>query len=186
MFLFVYTRSSVRIFILLYTNDITVCRNDSVSFQFLLSTLSSLFTMKDHGLLFFFLGIEARLVDDWAGFHDTILSTSSFCIFMNNNFISWRAKKQPTIARSSTEDKYLSVANYVVELIWLHQILSVGVWLSRTLNLYCDNICTMYLSMNLVFHSRTKHIELDVHFVRKHLTSGFAFTYVTFLRMPRS
>lgn len=61
----------------------------------------------------------------------------------------------------------------VAELTWIQQLLGeIGVPLSSPYTVYCDNISTTYLALNSVFHARTKHIELDVHFVCEQVGSG--------------
>jgi hypothetical protein len=87
---------------------------------------------------------------------------------LGSNLISWQSKKQPTIARSSTESEYKAVANATAEMMWFRSLLSeLGFSLSHLADLWCDNIGVVYLSANPVLHARTKHIELDYHFVRE-------------------
>ena len=89
-------------------------------------------------------------------------------MFLGANLISWSAKKQPTVARSSTEAEYKALANVASELIWLQQLFKdLRITSSFVPVLHCDNISALALASNPVFHARTKHVEVDFHFVRE-------------------
>lgn len=104
---------------------------------------------------------------DWAGYPDNCKSTSGLCILFGSHLVSWGSKKQPTIAHSSSESEYKSIANTTCELNWLQSLLKkLSIFLTTPLNLFCDNIGAIYLSVNLVLHSRTKHVNLDYKFLR--------------------
>jgi hypothetical protein len=105
---------------------------------------------------------------DWAGCVDDRWSTGGFAVFFGANLISWSARKQPTVSRSSTEVEYKALANATAELMWVQKLLQeLGVSHSVVARLCCDNLGAKYLSANPVFHARTKHIEIDFHFVRE-------------------
>jgi len=105
---------------------------------------------------------------DWAGCVDDRRSTGGFAVFLGNNLISWSARKQPTVSRSSTEVEYKALANATAEMIWVQKILTeLQVPHPPAARLWCDNLGATYLSANPVFHARTKHIEIDFHFVRE-------------------
>ena len=110
---------------------------------------------------------------DWAGCPTTRRSTSGFCVFLGDNFLSSSAKRQPTVSHSSAEAEYKGVANAVAETCWLRNLLlEMHCPLSRATIVYCDNISAVYLSSNPVQHQRTKHIEIDIHFVREKVQMG--------------
>jgi hypothetical protein len=71
------------------------------------------------------------------------------------------------VSHSNTESEYKALANAIVELIWIQSLFKeLGIFLLATPILYCDNIGATYLTSNLAYHARTKHIEIDYHFVR--------------------
>lgn len=105
---------------------------------------------------------------DWGGCPTTRRSTSGFCLYLGDNLISWSAKCQPTVSRSSAESKYKGLANAVAESCYLRNLLlEMGRPMRQSTLVNCDNVSVVYLSSNPVQHQRTKHIEINIHFVRE-------------------
>lgn len=110
---------------------------------------------------------------DWAGCPNTRRSTSGYCIFLGDNLVSWSSKRQPTVSRSSAEAEYKGVANAVAETCWVRNLLlELKCPVKAATLVYCDNISAVYLSTNPVKHQRTKHVEIDIHFVREKVAMG--------------
>jgi len=110
---------------------------------------------------------------DWAGDPTDRRSTTGYCFFLGDSLISWRSKKQRIVSRSSTEAEYRALADTSQELLWLRWLLAdMGVVHTSATTLYCDNRSAIQIAHNDVFHDRTKHIEIDCHFIRHHVASG--------------
>ncbi|CAI0453850.1 unnamed protein product [Linum tenue] len=113
-----------------------------------------------------------RLLRFIAGDVDDRTSTSGFLIYLGDTLISWKSKKQRTVARSSTEAEYRALALATSETIWIQNLLAeLHYSLPAAPTLYCDNLGAVNFSSNPVFHSRMKHLALDYHFVRQLVNS---------------
>ncbi|GJT20587.1 ribonuclease H-like domain-containing protein [Tanacetum coccineum] len=132
-----------------------------------LQVLSSISLLQDRIFLMQSADLVAYSDADWAGCPTTRRSTSGYCVFLGKNLLSWSAKRQTTLSRSSAEAEYRGVANAVAETCWLRNFLrELHTPLSSATLVYCDNVSAVYLSSNPVQHQRTKHIEIDIHFIR--------------------
>jgi histone deacetylase 1/2 len=93
-------------------------------------------------------------------------STGGYLVFFNQTPISWKSGKQRTVARSSTEAEYKALVDGTAEVIWLQYLLTdLQVPSVSAPTIWCYNLGATYLSANSIFHARTKHVEVDYHFV---------------------
>ena len=125
---------------------------------------------EDYGLKFSADG-EIKLTGftdaDWACDIDDMKSTGAYCIYLGNNLISWSFKKQSIVTRSSVESECRALVSASAEITWLQSLFKkLKIECVSMPTIWCDNISATELVKNLVYHSRTKHIELDMHFIR--------------------
>jgi len=109
---------------------------------------------------------------DWVGCPDTRRSTIGWCMFLGGALISWKSKKQDCVSKSSTEVEYHSMSSTCFEIVWLHSLLEeLGFSQPNCIPLHANNTSAIQIAANPVFHERTKHIEIDCHYIREALTS---------------
>ena len=95
-------------------------------------------------------------------------------MFLGDSPISWKTKKQQTVSRSSTEAEYRTLAATTSKLKWIRGLLSYfGIHHTSPILIACDKQSALNLARNPVFHERTKHIEVDCHFIRDEINRGF-------------
>ncbi|GJT89632.1 ribonuclease H-like domain-containing protein [Tanacetum coccineum] len=161
--------------------DPTLYRSLAGSLQYLTFTRPDITYAVHQGTLDYGLQLFSSTTDslvaysdaDWAGCPTTRRSTSGYCVFLSNNLLSWSSKRQPTLSRSSAEAEYRGVANAVAETCWVQNLLcELHTPLSYATIVYYDNVSAVYLSSNPIQHQRTKHIEINIHFVRDLVATG--------------
>ena len=107
-------------------------------------------------------------------------STSGYCTFVGGNLVSWRSKKQSVVARSSAEAEFRALAHGICETLWVEKLLQeLKVYSSPPIKLYCDNKLAISIGHNSVLHDRTKHVEVDKHFIKEKIERGqICITYI--------
>ena len=87
--------------------------------------------------------------------------------------MTWQSKKQNVVARSSVEAKFRAMASGICELLWLRKIMmELRLLLETPMKLYYDNKAAINIAKNIVQHDRTKHVEIDRHFIKENLEGG--------------
>ena len=94
-------------------------------------------------------------------------------MFFDDSLVSWPSKRQAIVSPSSAEAEYHGVASATTECSWLRHVLGkLHIPVDKATVIYRDNVSAIYLSENLVHHGRTKHVELDVHFIHEKVAVG--------------
>ncbi|GKV47648.1 hypothetical protein SLEP1_g54528 [Rubroshorea leprosula] len=182
------------VLLLLYVDDMIITRDDISSIHDLKQFLNHKFEMKDLGILSYFLGLEVTFYDDGylfsqtkyafdliskAGLTDSKTTSTPFepnvrLTSMDGSPLAdptrYKQLKQTVPSRSSTEAEYRALGDTTSKLLNLCWLLEdMGVSQLPATNFYCDNQNAMQIARNDVFHERTKHIEVDCHFVPHHV-----------------
>ncbi|GKE68398.1 hypothetical protein Tco_1526470, partial [Tanacetum coccineum] len=110
---------------------------------------------------------------DWAKCIVTRKLVTGYYVFLNDSLVSWKSKKQNTLSKSSTEAEYRALASVTSKVIWILKFfknLKIDDLLPALL--YCDSNSAIKIAANPVFHERTKHLEIDLYFMRENILSG--------------
>lgn len=98
------------------------------------------------------------------------MSTTDFCTLLGPNLISWLAKSQPTVSKSSTKAEYRALGATSEEISWISLLLrDLGISQPHATLLRYDNLSAVYLSANLALHKRSKHFDIYYHYIRKQI-----------------
>ena len=126
-----------------------------------------IFKKRDH------LQVEAYIDADWARSIADKCSTSCYCTFVGGNLVTWQSKKQNVVARSNVEANFKVVAHEIYEVLWIKRLLD-DLKMSNQLpmKVYCDNKVIISIAHNSALRDRTKHVEVDKHFIKKKLEIG--------------
>ena len=118
-------------------------------------------------------GLVGYTDSDWASSVPDRKSTSRCCFSLGSAMIGWCSRKQTSVAFSTTEAEYIVACAASSEAVWLHKMLSglCDLQLEATC-IYCDNQSCIKLSENLVFHDKSKHIEIKYQYIRDMVEKG--------------
>ncbi|XP_019224768.1 PREDICTED: uncharacterized protein LOC109206397 [Nicotiana attenuata] len=116
--------------------------------------------------------LKAYCDANWGACLQTRRSVTGYCVFFGNALISWKSKKQDTVARSSAEAEFRSMASTAAEIVWLIGLLGeLDVKVQLPVALYCDSKAAIQIAANPIFHERMKHIDIG-HFIREKIKAG--------------
>ncbi|CAN6555176.1 unnamed protein product [Malus baccata var. baccata] len=132
------------------------------------------FTQLQSSLLQVISTFIVRCINTWNVVdHNTRRSMTGYLVFLGNNPILWQSKKQSSVSISSTETEYKALAHTTDDLTWIRAVLKdLEIFLPTPPVIRCDNMSTIALSANPVFHSRIKHLDRDYHFVLETVQQG--------------
>nr|GEW60190.1 hypothetical protein [Tanacetum cinerariifolium] len=110
--------------------------------------------------------LEAYIDSDYASATLDKKSITGGYQFLRSRLISWQCKKQTIVANSTTEAEYVAASNCCRQVLWIqNQMMDYGYNFMNT-KIFIDNESTICIVKNLMFHSKTKHIEIQHHFIR--------------------
>ncbi|GJR05838.1 ribonuclease H-like domain-containing protein [Tanacetum coccineum] len=179
-------------YLLIYVDDIVLTTSSTNLLQRIISSLHKEFDMTDLGALNYFLGISVTLQQVCLHMHDPrephlaafkrvlryVRAILDFGLQLYASiteiiYSHGQPQRQHTLSKSSAEAEYKGVANVVVETAWLRNLLrELHIPLLSATLVYCDNVSAIYMTANPVQHQWTKHIEIDIHFVRDMVARG--------------
>lgn len=118
------------------------------------------------------IGVQGYTDADWVGCIDDRKSTAGYFTFVGGNLVTWRSKKQNVVALSSAEVEFRGMVKGICELLWIRKMLTeLGFEPKGEMKLFYDNKAAIDISHNPVQHDRTKHVEVDRHFIREKIDS---------------
>ena len=127
------------------------------------------------------LHIYVHVDSDHARDLDTRRSVTACIVFGNGTAVSWKSKMQPTVAKSSMEAEYMALCFATCEILSLNTtVMRIGYAKQRPISVYEDNQSAIYFSRNNTDNLRTKHIDVQYHFVREQLVAGL----MSILKIP--
>ena len=129
-----------------------------------------LYVKTDHGL-----SLIGYSDSDWASCSEDRRSTTGYYFSLNpaGPPVSWKSRKQPTVALSSCEAEYMAFTECVQEATFLQMLLSEIIPVPIPVPIHGDNQGAIALVKNPIISNRSKHIDVKHHFIREKFTSNF-------------
>ncbi|KAL6311431.1 hypothetical protein AAG906_035856 [Vitis piasezkii] len=125
------------------------------------------------------LALKAYTDVDYAGFLVDRRSTTGYCTFLRDNMVTWRSKSECG-SKVAARIEFRAIAQGLCELLWLKIILyDLRIKWDGPMKLYCDNKSAINIAHNPIQHDRTKHIEIDKHFIKEKLDEGVVSDIIT-------
>ena len=116
--------------------------------------------------------VNGYVDSDFAGDLDKRKSTTGYVFTLAGGAVSWLSKLQTVIALSTTEAEYMAATQACKEAIWIQRLIEELGHKQQKISVYCDSQSALHIARNPAFHSRTKHIGVQYHFVREVVEEG--------------
>ncbi|KAH9707327.1 Integrase catalytic domain-containing protein [Citrus sinensis] len=116
--------------------------------------------------------VRGYVDSDFAGDFDKRKSTTSYVFTLAGAAVSWVSKLQTVVALSTTEAEYMAATQACKEAIWIQKLLEELKHGQEKISVFCDSQSALHIARNPAFHSRTKHIGVQYHFVREVVEDG--------------
>ena len=117
-------------------------------------------------------GVRGYVDSDYAGDLDKRKSTTGYVFTIAGGAVSWLSKLQTVVDLSTTEAEYMEATQACKEAIWIQRLLEELGYKQPKIIVYCDNQSALHIARNPAFHSKTKHIGVQYHFVREVVEEG--------------
>jgi len=117
--------------------------------------------------------ITAYCDADWGGDKTDRKSTTGYCVYMNDNLITWNTQKQQTVALSTAEAELMAIVEAVKEVKWVSMLVSeMGYQVRKPILIHTDNQSAKNITKHDTEHGRTKHIDIKHSFVCGEIKEG--------------
>jgi hypothetical protein len=116
--------------------------------------------------------VRGYVDSDFAGDLEKRKSTTGYVFIIAGGAVSWVSKLQTVVALSITEAEYMAATQACKEAIWVKKLMEELRHKQKKILLFCDSQSALHIARNPAFHSRTKHLDVQYHFVREVVEDG--------------